>query len=100
MTMTRGTFWKQPEWAICNKCGSPVYGVSVAEPYSETEQDEFGNRLVTGEVIFTVECHGQKWQWSNRDITPPDLALTPPPDTQSAVAGTAQSPKPDVVRTG
>lgn len=64
--LTRGTFWKRPEWAQCSKCGGPVYGVSLDEPYSETARDENGNRLASGEVVLTVECHGETWSWSSR----------------------------------
>ncbi len=65
MGLDRGTTWKMPQWAMCSKCGTPVYTVSVREPYDRTIADENGNNPMTGEVIVAVECHGERWEWSS-----------------------------------
>jgi hypothetical protein len=37
----------------CEKCKRPVDSIEVEKPFD------------TGERIYTINCHGETWRWSN-----------------------------------
>ena len=55
----------KPPW--CNKCNRPVESftietplVAIPYPGEPTLHQDY-----TGEIILTIECHGEKWRASN-----------------------------------
>jgi len=51
---------------FCEKCQRRVDHFSITTPVEPVPGFEaFGSQRHTGEVIVTIECHGEKWVQSN-----------------------------------
>lgn len=49
----------------CLRCKRPVDHVRVEWPHLTTDENGLAVKRRTGEVILTIECHGEKWKASN-----------------------------------
>ena len=52
----------------CRKCNRQVDFFKVETPLQEVPDDRLGmmKKVHTGEIILTVECHGDRWRASSR----------------------------------
>lgn len=49
----------------CMKCGRPVNSWIIDTPVESDGSSLITRMRRTGEIILTVECHGEKWRASN-----------------------------------
>lgn len=51
---------------FCEKCGRAVESVTIEKPAVSFDGDDgYTASAHTGEIIITVECHGERWSMSN-----------------------------------
>ena len=58
-----------PREVWCRKCNAQVDFFEIETPLQEVPDERLPGlmkKVHTGEIIVTVECHGERWRASNR----------------------------------